>query len=94
MKKMFKNLICHLYYKYCYRQEALAQHIATWYMPCIMKDGTPITGTYIFGIINERIASENFELWNPPAGTKRGVIQPLASFNFNVEPFSKTEETT
>ena len=91
MRKLFRHLISKLYYKYCYSQDKLALHIIAYYVPCIMKDGSPVTGTYLFGIINENIKQGDKDVWTQPAGLKKGIVQPLASVNLNVEKFGEEE---
>ena len=56
-----------------------------------MKDGSPVTGTYLFGIINENIKQGDKDVWTQPAGLKKGIVQPLASVNLNVEKFGEEE---
>jgi len=86
IKKYIKQKITIVFFKYCYQESHLASYLVLYYLPCIMKDNTPVTGTYLFGIINEKIKDvENQTWWTPPAGTKRGEIKSIASVNLNVE---------
>lgn len=87
IKRFLHNIICSLYYKHCFKRDKLSSHLLTYYIPDIMKDGTPVTGTYLFGFIENSINHNNIEVWSPPAGVERGKIDPILSVNLNVESY-------
>jgi len=70
MKKLIKNVICKLYYKYYFTSEKQANLFITYYVPGIVSNGP--AGTYVFGLINEKRSEIDpildYVKWEPIAG--------------------------
>ena len=86
MKNYMKKLISYLYYRYCFKSSYLASHIVCYYVPFVLESGVPLSGSYFFGIINEKIKEGENELWNPPFGSNiNDSLNPLVSIHLNDE---------
>ncbi len=52
MKKLFKYLICKIYYKYYFTKEAQSNLFITYYFPCVFEKQP--AGTYVALKLNEK----------------------------------------
>ena len=77
MRKIIKDLICKLYYKYYFTSETQSSLFITYYVPGIVNNGP--AGTYVFGLIDEKLKKIDPILdvvkWNPIAGVNGGEIK-------------------
>lgn len=88
MKKFIKKIISKLYYKYCFRESKLGQHIVIFYVPLLLENDCPVTGTYVFGVLNEKI-EDHIGLWYSPSNSERGKVESLTDVVLNYEKLRK-----